>query len=53
MKRFHVLGMLACAAFVAAGAPSASAENTFNIPAGAHFNPKRLDRVARGKAIDL
>jgi CubicO group peptidase (beta-lactamase class C family) len=45
MNRFHMLGLLACAALVAAGAPPASAESTFNVPAGAHFNLQKLDRV--------
>ena len=28
-----------------AAAPSAKAEGTFDIPAGAHFNPKKLEKI--------
>src|ERR1700680_4498247 len=41
-----VLRALICGALLAlAAAPSAIAEGTFDIPAGAHFNPKRLDTI--------
>jgi CubicO group peptidase (beta-lactamase class C family) len=46
MKPFHVLGSLACgAALTFAVAPSAAAAGTFDLPAGAHFNPQKLERV--------
>src|ERR1700688_3893018 len=58
MNSRHVLWSLACAALLTvAAAPSVSAEGTFDIPAGAHFNPEKLarvgdylrDQVAQGK----
>ncbi len=46
MNSRHVLRLLACGAWLAiAAAPSASAEGTFDIPPGAHFNPQKLQRV--------
>jgi CubicO group peptidase (beta-lactamase class C family) len=41
----HVLRSLACGALVIAAVPSARAEGTFDIPAGAHFNLQKLERV--------
>jgi CubicO group peptidase (beta-lactamase class C family) len=58
MNSGRVLRSLACAALLMiAVAPSARAEGTFDIPAGAHFNPEKLarvgdylrDQVAQGK----
>jgi CubicO group peptidase (beta-lactamase class C family) len=41
-----VLRALICGALLAlAAAPSAIAEGTFDIPAGAHFNPQKLDTI--------
>jgi CubicO group peptidase (beta-lactamase class C family) len=46
MKSGHVLRLLACGGLLAiAVPPSAGAEGTFDIPAGAHFNPQKLERV--------
>jgi CubicO group peptidase (beta-lactamase class C family) len=46
MNSGHVLRALVCGALLTiAAAPSASAEGTFDIPAGAHFNLQKLDRV--------
>jgi CubicO group peptidase (beta-lactamase class C family) len=53
----HGLRSLVAGALLIAVAPSARAEGTFDIPAGAHFNPQKLervgdflrDRVAQGK----
>jgi hypothetical protein len=45
MKPFHAQRLLACGAPLIAVAPSARAEGTFEIPAGAHFNRQKLDRV--------
>src|SRR6202022_2552197 len=39
-----VLRALICGALLAA-APSAMAEGTFDIPAGAHFSPQKLDTI--------
>src|SRR5882757_1273296 len=42
-----VLRALICGALLTlAAAPSAMAEGTFDIPAGAHFNPQKLERVS-------
>jgi CubicO group peptidase (beta-lactamase class C family) len=58
MNSGRVLRSLACVALLMiAVAPSARAEGTFDIPAGAHFNPEKLarvgdylrDQVAQGK----
>ena len=58
MNSHHALRSLACAALLTiATAPPAGAEGTFDIPAGAHFNPQKLalvgdylrDQVATGK----
>src|SRR3981081_1660704 len=41
-----VLRALICGALLTlAAAPSAMAEGTFDIPAGAHFNPQKLDTI--------
>jgi CubicO group peptidase (beta-lactamase class C family) len=57
-RHIHILRSLFGAALLAiAAAPSAGAEGTFDIPAGAHFNPQKLaragdflrDQVAQGK----
>jgi CubicO group peptidase (beta-lactamase class C family) len=46
MNSAHVLRSLVSAALLTmATALSASAEGTFDIPAGAHFNPQKLERV--------
>jgi len=45
MKPFYALRLLACGALVVAAASSARAEGVFDIPAGAHFNRQKLDRV--------
>jgi CubicO group peptidase (beta-lactamase class C family) len=45
MNSRHVLQLLACGALLIAAAPSGRAEGTFDIPAGAHFNPQKLERV--------
>ena len=45
MRPFHGLRLVACGALLMAAAPSARAEGTFEIPAGAHFNRQKLDRV--------
>ncbi len=53
MNSAHFLRALVCGALLTAGiASSAQAEGTFDIPAGAHFNPQKLERVdqiANGK----
>ena len=58
MNSRHILRSLFGGALLAiAAAPSAGAEGTFDIPAGAHFNPQKLarvgdflrDQVAQGK----
>src|SRR5260370_28880691 len=42
----HVLRALVCGMVLTiAAAPSVSAEGTFDIPPGAHFNPQKLERV--------
>jgi CubicO group peptidase (beta-lactamase class C family) len=46
MNSHHVLRSLISAAWLAiAAAASASAEGSFDIPPGAHFNPQKLERV--------
>jgi CubicO group peptidase (beta-lactamase class C family) len=46
MNSRHVLRSLGCGALLAiAGAASAGAEGTFDIPAGASFNPEKLAKV--------
>ena len=40
-----VLRALTCGALLTLAAPSAIAEGTFDIPAGAHFNPQKLDTI--------
>ena len=41
-----VLRSLICGALLTlAATPSAMAEGTFDIPAGAHFNPQKLDAI--------
>src|SRR5467141_642046 len=46
MSSRHLLRSLLCGALLAiAAAPSVSAEGTFDIPAVAHFNPQKLERV--------
>ena len=58
MNSSHLLRSLVCGALLAvASAPSVSAEGSFDIPPGAHFNPQKLahagdflrDQVAQGK----
>jgi CubicO group peptidase (beta-lactamase class C family) len=58
MKLIHAVRSLACGAFLAGAATlPAHAQNTYDIPAGAHFNPQRLakvgdylkDQIAAGK----
>jgi len=45
MKSRQVWCALACAAMVLGAVPRAIAEGTFDIPAGAHFNPDKLAKV--------
>jgi len=46
MNSGHVLRALVCGALLTiAAAPSASAEGTFDIPAGAHFNREKLAKI--------
>jgi CubicO group peptidase (beta-lactamase class C family) len=46
MTSGHVLRALVCGALLTiAAAPSASAEGTFDIPAGAHFNREKLAKI--------
>src|SRR3979409_1589050 len=46
MNSGHLLRALVCgAALTIAVAPSAGAEGSFDIPAGAHFNPQKLERI--------
>src|SRR5258706_4964256 len=46
MNPAHSLGATVCGALLAAGiASSAGAEGTFDIPAGAHFNQAKLEKV--------
>jgi CubicO group peptidase (beta-lactamase class C family) len=41
----HMLRALAGSALLALAAPLARAEGTFDIPAGAHFNPQKLEKI--------
>lgn len=45
MKLFQALCLLACGALLVAAPPSARAEGTFEIPAGAHFNQDKLAKI--------
>lgn len=45
MNSRHMLRALACGALLLAAAPAVRAEGTFDIPAGAHFNPDKLAKV--------
>jgi CubicO group peptidase (beta-lactamase class C family) len=45
MKPLQALRLLACGALLVAAAPSAWAEGTFEIPAGAHFNKDKLAKL--------
>jgi|SRR5579864_3211746 len=45
MRYFHGLPALVCVAAIAISSP-AVAETTFDIPAGAHFNQEKLNRVS-------
>ena len=45
MKPFDALRLFACSVLLVAVASSAWAEGVFDIPAGAHFNRQKLDRV--------
>ena len=46
MNSAHVLrSMVSGVLLTTAGALSAFAEGTFDIPAGAHFNPQKLERI--------
>src|SRR5439155_9783837 len=46
MNSSHLLRSLVCGTLLAvASAPSVSAEGSFDIPPGAHFNPQKLERV--------
>ena len=46
MNPVHALGSIACAALLTiAAAPPVSAEGTFEIPAGAHFNQDKLAKL--------
>ena len=45
MKPFDALRLFACSVLLVAVASSARAEGVFDIPAGAHFNRQKLDRV--------
>jgi CubicO group peptidase (beta-lactamase class C family) len=45
MNSHHALRLLFCAALLPLAAPSARAEGTFEIPAGAHFNQDRLAKI--------
>lgn len=45
MKSWHLLRSIACAALTIAVATSVSAAGTYEIPAGAHFNQQKLQRV--------
>jgi CubicO group peptidase (beta-lactamase class C family) len=44
-SRHALLSLIPGALLAIAAAPSAIAEGTFDIPAGAHFNPQKLDKV--------
>ena len=45
MNRHHVLRALAGGALLLLAASQARAEGTFDIPAGAHFNPQKLAKI--------
>jgi CubicO group peptidase (beta-lactamase class C family) len=45
MNSGHMLRLLACGALLTVAASSARAEGAFNVPPGAHFNAKKLERV--------
>src|SRR6201995_2923057 len=45
MNFHYVLRVLLAGALLALAAPQAGAEGTFDIPAGAHFNPQNLERI--------
>src|SRR5712672_2167151 len=45
MNSGQLLRMLACGALLLVAAPSSRAEGTFDIPAGAHFNPDKLAKI--------
>ena len=57
MKPICVVRSLACGVFLVAAVMPARAQNTYDIPAGAHFNPQKLakvgdylrDQIAAGK----
>jgi CubicO group peptidase (beta-lactamase class C family) len=46
MKSFETLRLFACGTLLVAAAPSAWAEGTYEIPAGAHFNEQKLSRLS-------
>src|SRR6267154_3790377 len=45
MNSRQLLRTIACGALMLGAAPTARAEGTFDIPAGAHFNPDKLAKV--------
>jgi CubicO group peptidase (beta-lactamase class C family) len=45
-SRHALLSLISGAMLAIAAAPSAIAEGTFDIPAGAHFHPQKLDKIA-------
>jgi CubicO group peptidase (beta-lactamase class C family) len=45
MSLHHGLRVLFAGALLALAAPQAGAEGTFDIPAGAHFNPQKLEKI--------
>jgi CubicO group peptidase (beta-lactamase class C family) len=45
MNFHHVIRALVGGALLALAAPQASAEGSFDIPAGAHFNPQKLEKI--------
>src|ERR1700710_589846 len=45
MNSVQMLRALACGVLLLAAAPAARARGTFDIPAGAHFNPEKLAKV--------
>jgi CubicO group peptidase (beta-lactamase class C family) len=45
MNFHYVLRVLVAGALLAFAAPQARAEGTFDIPAGAHFNPQKLEKI--------
>ena len=44
-SRRALLSLISGAALISAAASSAVAEGTFDIPAGAHFNPQKLEKI--------